>query len=165
MEPIDLIAQKKELFRFASGIVFPTMFDISTVPEGAVVSFAEKGGVYYQIQDLAFQDSPLIEMNELYKKFHSRRYYYKDSGSRALRLELSRCPDINWRPSFHESPFSSEDEAKNVFFHLLRDKKLKIQPHGLLYTAMVNTTYQKTPPILKAAFCALVGLEKYKRRK
>ena len=152
-----------EYSRIGGGIVFPVMFDVKSNPEGAIVTFGEKDGVFYEIGEEMFNDSPLLAMHELYNTFGNLRYYFKGDRSLAARLDIKRSPDVAWRPSFIPAPYSVEDEARNIFFSLLKSRRLKLKPKGLLYNAIGNIKFQKTPPILEAAFHAIIGMKKYVR--
>lgn len=149
--------------RIGGGIVFPVMYDVKSNPEGALVVFGIRDGIFYEIGETFFADDPLIEMDELYQSWGNLRYYFKGDRSLGARLSIRRSPDVSWRPSFIPAPYSAEDEARNIFFSLLKSRRLKLRPKGLLYNAVGNIKFQKTPPILEAAFHAITGMTKYVR--
>lgn len=104
--------------------------------------------------------------NKMWNEYYAKQYFFNQDYTlqRRYRLQISRSPMIDPKPSFIELPWKDEDQSINAIFEKESFGRLFYKKEGGVMADMklYSAKSDKFLPALHALKCALNGLEKYR---
>lgn len=145
---------------------------------GVITIFEQKD--FIVVEPIINQDTQIIEypgisnfINSAFSKYYCRKYYWHQNLelSKKWRLDVSRSPMIEPKPTLIEIPWGEDQDADHLIFLMIKRRLLRHDPNAELYNQLqaVKQDYKKKTnqilPAVRSLQCVLMAMERFPFRR